>query len=93
MGRRAKTDLNPAKAIYHDGPATVWLSKAPGDVSDYDGSGPWAKIHEIGATFSPGKITFPASGMSSIAFTIPACTRKFPTRQTALGGVWPRTAG
>lgn len=24
------------------------MSKAPGKASDYDGSGPWFKIHDIG---------------------------------------------
>jgi hypothetical protein len=44
-------------------------------VSEYDGSGEWAKIAEVGATFSPGKITFGASGKAKIDFTIPSCTR------------------
>jgi hypothetical protein len=62
--------------VYHAGPLTIWLSKAPGDVKDYDGSGDWAKVFEMGADISPGKIDFPAVGQSSFEFEIPACTGK-----------------
>jgi len=61
------------QAVTHDGPLNIWLSKAPGDVKDYDGSGDWAKIMEIGADISPGKIEFPAVGQSLFEFDIPSC--------------------
>ncbi|KAK4461702.1 family 61 putative glycoside hydrolase [Cladorrhinum samala] len=34
--------------IYHPGPVTIYLSKAPGDVRDYDGSGDWFKVYQLG---------------------------------------------
>ncbi|KAF2676453.1 lytic polysaccharide monooxygenase, partial [Lentithecium fluviatile CBS 122367] len=30
--------------LYHPGPATAWLSKAPGSLNDYTGDGEWVKI-------------------------------------------------
>lgn len=64
------------QAIYHDGPVSVWLSPAgPGNVTTYDGSGPWAKIWELGAQTGNGLIKFPASGQSAFNFQIPSCTR------------------
>lgn len=29
------------------------MSKAPGNVSDYDGSGDWVKVHEFGVSINP----------------------------------------
>lgn len=34
--------------IENPGPMQIYLSKAPGDVKDYDGSGDWFKIYELG---------------------------------------------
>ena len=34
----------------HDGPATAYLSKAPGEPNDYAGDGDWFKIAAVGAT-------------------------------------------
>jgi len=39
--------------IEHPGPGFFYLSKAPGAVSDYDGSGDWFKVWESGAVGSP----------------------------------------
>lgn len=33
--------------LYHPGPATVWLSKAPGDLNKYQGDGDWFKILSV----------------------------------------------
>jgi len=66
------------QAIFHPGPITVYLSKAPGKAADYDGSGPWFKIAELGATISSTAITFPASNTASYSFKIPQSTRKLP---------------
>jgi hypothetical protein len=35
-------------AVYHQGPVSVYMSKAPGSVSSYDGSGGWFKIWDRG---------------------------------------------
>ncbi|KZL82234.1 cellulose-growth-specific protein [Colletotrichum incanum] len=63
------------QAIYHDGPVTVWLSPAgSSNVTTYDGSGPWAKIWELGAQTGNGQIKFPASNQAAFNFQIPSCT-------------------
>ncbi|KAF2827236.1 hypothetical protein CC86DRAFT_405374 [Ophiobolus disseminans] len=36
--------------IYHSGPATAYMSKAPGDLNDYQGDGDWFKIAVVGAS-------------------------------------------
>jgi hypothetical protein len=36
--------------MYHDGPATAYLSKAPGELEDYEGDGDWFKIAAVGAS-------------------------------------------
>lgn len=64
------------QAIYHDGPVIVWLSPAAGsNITTYDGSGPWAKIWELGAQTGNGQIKFPASNQAGFNFQIPSCTR------------------
>ncbi|KAK7942582.1 glycosyl hydrolase family 61-domain-containing protein [Apiospora aurea] len=39
---------NLATKIYHPGPVTIHMSKAPGDVREYDGSGDWFKVYQLG---------------------------------------------
>ncbi|KAL8306381.1 hypothetical protein RB597_003091 [Gaeumannomyces tritici] len=34
--------------VFHPGPITIYMSKAPGDVRDYDGSGDWFKVYQLG---------------------------------------------
>lgn len=36
-----------------------YMSKAPGSVSNYDGSGDWFKIHDWGPTFNGGQSSWP----------------------------------
>lgn len=33
--------------LYHPGPATAWLSRAPGVLQDYEGNGDWFKILSV----------------------------------------------
>jgi hypothetical protein len=35
-------------AVYHAGPVSLYMSKAPGAAADYDGSGQWFKIYDWG---------------------------------------------
>jgi hypothetical protein len=35
-------------AVYHQGPISLYMSKAPASVKEYDGSGPWFKIFDWG---------------------------------------------
>jgi len=39
-------------AVYHIGPTSLYMSKAPGLVADYDGSGQWFKFQDWGPTGS-----------------------------------------
>ncbi|KAK3395324.1 glycosyl hydrolase family 61-domain-containing protein [Sordaria brevicollis] len=55
--------------VYHQGPTSIYLSKAPGSLSSYDGSGGWFKIKDWGATFPGGGWTL----SDTYTFTIPSC--------------------
>ncbi|KAK1970906.1 fungal cellulose binding domain-containing protein [Colletotrichum sublineola] len=39
---------NIHQKLQHPGPLTIHMSKAPGDVGDYDGSGDWFKVYQLG---------------------------------------------
>lgn len=39
-------------AVYHAGPVSLYMSRAPGAVAEYDGSGPWFKILDWGPSGS-----------------------------------------
>lgn len=42
-------------AVYHQGPVSVYMAKAPGKAADFDGSGNvWFKILDIGPKFPGG---------------------------------------
>ncbi|KAG6918734.1 hypothetical protein DXG01_012219 [Tephrocybe rancida] len=60
--------------IYHQGPAAIYLGKAPGSASEWDGSGTkWFKIAEWGAaSFNP--FSFKSLGQSKLTTTIPKNT-------------------
>ncbi|KAJ7774056.1 glycosyl hydrolase family 61-domain-containing protein [Mycena metata] len=67
-------DGNPSN-LYHPGVLNVYMAKAPSgtDVASWDGSGSvWFKIYEISAIANGVTITFPATGLSEIQFTIPS---------------------
>lgn len=38
--------------VYHQGPVSLYMSKAPGSAKDYDGSGNWFKIKDWGKHLS-----------------------------------------
>ncbi|RYP04865.1 hypothetical protein DL764_004188 [Monosporascus ibericus] len=40
-------------AVYHQGPISLYMSKAPGNAADYDGSGDWFKIKDFGEQVRP----------------------------------------
>ncbi|KAK9851208.1 hypothetical protein MYU51_010895 [Penicillium brevicompactum] len=65
------TDFNAL--IGHPGPLQVYMSKAPGDVREYDGSGDWFKIYELGPkSFSSGDgITWGANNIGNFTFQLP----------------------
>ncbi|MCJ1313281.1 hypothetical protein MMC25_006958 [Agyrium rufum] len=57
--------------VYHQGPISVYMSKAPSTAAAYDGSGGWFKILDEGPTFAGGSSTWPMYGSYDV--TIPAC--------------------
>ncbi|KAG6852866.1 hypothetical protein C0991_008475, partial [Blastosporella zonata] len=60
-------------AIFHEGPLSIYLGKAPGNAADWDGSGAnWFKIAEWGATFN--RFGFTPLGKSEFTTTIPKDT-------------------
>ncbi|KAG7286305.1 hypothetical protein NEMBOFW57_008613 [Staphylotrichum longicolle] len=70
-------------AVYHQGPISLgrndetdmaynrYMSKAPGSVNDYDGSGDWFKIFDWGPTFSGGQSSWPLR--TTYQYNIPKC--------------------
>ncbi|KJA15304.1 lytic polysaccharide monooxygenase [Hypholoma sublateritium FD-334 SS-4] len=58
-------------AMYHEGPVSIYLGKAPGTAADWDGSGSdWFKIAEWGASsFAPMK--FSSYELTTFTTTIP----------------------
>ncbi|KAJ7774058.1 glycosyl hydrolase family 61-domain-containing protein [Mycena metata] len=65
---------NPSN-LYHPGVLNVYMAKAPSgtDVASWDGSGTvWFKIYQIPAIADGVTITFPATGLAEIQFTIPS---------------------
>ncbi|KAG5643622.1 hypothetical protein DXG03_000589 [Asterophora parasitica] len=59
--------------IYHQGPAAIYLGKAPGSAASWDGSGAhWFKIAEWGAHFHP--FGFKSLNKTRLTTTIPKNT-------------------
>ncbi|THU86952.1 glycoside hydrolase family 61 protein A [Dendrothele bispora CBS 962.96] len=65
--------VNDPTGIYHPGVVNIYMAKAPGDVTSWDGSGQvWFKVHEVTAKTDGGtSITFPAQNVPSVSFTVP----------------------
>ncbi|EDR03447.1 glycoside hydrolase family 61 protein [Laccaria bicolor S238N-H82] len=62
--------FNVDVAIYHKGPAAIYLGQSPTDAFNWDGSGQhWFKIAEWGANFDP--FSFTDLGLSQLTTTIP----------------------
>lgn len=59
------------QAVYHQGPVSLYMSKAPAAVSAYDGSGDWFKIFDWGPTITGGQATWPMR--SAYTQNIPKC--------------------
>ncbi|KAH6902603.1 glycosyl hydrolase family 61-domain-containing protein [Coprinopsis sp. MPI-PUGE-AT-0042] len=64
--------LTEDKTVYHMGPASMWLGKAPGRAADWDGSGKawFQSIAHWGAAFIP-KFTFVSLNQREFYTTIP----------------------
>ncbi|KAF9444846.1 lytic polysaccharide monooxygenase [Macrolepiota fuliginosa MF-IS2] len=59
--------------IYHPGVVNVYMAKAPGDVSTWDGSGTvWFKVYQITAVTDGGtSISWPSTSLNTVTFTVP----------------------
>ncbi|KAI8953560.1 glycoside hydrolase family 61 protein [Xylaria longipes] len=59
------------QAVYHQGPVSLYMSKAPSTAAEYDGSGDWFKIFDWGPKFSNGQAQWTMTGTYS--GNIPKC--------------------
>ncbi|KAI1826360.1 glycoside hydrolase [Xylaria intraflava] len=78
-------------AVYHQGPVSIYMSKAPGAASDYDGSGDWFKILDIDPDFSTGTATWDLA--QTYSSTLPSCIEDgdylLRIQQLAIHNPWP----
>ncbi|KAI0127227.1 fungal cellulose binding domain-containing protein [Xylariales sp. AK1849] len=78
-------------AVYHQGPVSIYMSKAPTTAAEYDGSGEWFKITDIGPTFDGSTATWDLS--QSYTSTIPTCIEPgeylLRIQQLAIHNPWP----
>ncbi|ROT38222.1 hypothetical protein SODALDRAFT_296792 [Sodiomyces alkalinus F11] len=66
-----------ANSMEHPGPTQVYLSRAPGSVQSYDGSGDWFKVHQSLVCRQRGPNGFQTDawcmwGENTIEFTVPS---------------------
>ncbi|KAI0554460.1 glycoside hydrolase family 61 protein [Xylaria curta] len=59
------------QAVYHQGPVSLYMSKAPSTAASYDGSGDWFKIYDWGPKFGGGQAQWTMTGTYS--GNIPKC--------------------
>lgn len=58
--------------ILFPGPINVYMSKADGDASAYDGSGDWFKVHEMGVkSVTDNGLTWYADNLQNFTFPLP----------------------
>jgi len=77
-------------AVYHDGPLSVYMAKAPGTAADFDGSGNvWFKILDIGPVFPGGTWNL----KQTYTFNLPTCIANgdylLRIQQLAIHNPWP----
>ncbi|KAK4153148.1 glycosyl hydrolase family 61-domain-containing protein [Chaetomidium leptoderma] len=77
--------------VYHQGPVSIYMSKAPGAASNYDGSGGWFKIKDLGPTISGGSSTWPMAGSytAEIPSCIPSGEYLLRIQQLGIHNPWP----
>lgn len=72
--------------VYHQGPVTVYLGKAPSTAAAWDGSGAnWFSIQRNGPTFSGGQATWPMAGTYSVAIPSQVPTGEYLLRIEQIG--------
>ena len=73
-GTKLAMKLGVGATMQHPGPGLVYMSKAPGAASEYEGDGEWFKIHEEGICNQGGDIKSDAWctwDKDRIEFTLP----------------------
>ncbi|KAI0401485.1 endoglucanase II [Xylaria palmicola] len=77
--------------VYHQGPISLYMSKAPGAASAYAGDGEWFKIKDFGPTFNGGSASWPLAG--SYSGQIPKCIENgeylLRVQSLAIHNPWP----
>ncbi|KAK1990953.1 fungal cellulose binding domain-containing protein [Colletotrichum falcatum] len=75
-GSKLGFKLSFNELIEHPGPGIVYMSKAPGELNGYDGSGDWFKVYETGLCGSKPNVDtdWCTWQKDRIEFTIPAAT-------------------
>ncbi|KEY73075.1 hypothetical protein S7711_06148 [Stachybotrys chartarum IBT 7711] len=76
-GSEVRVQLAAGSGVQHPGPTLVYMSRAPGDVRNYDGSGDWFKIYHDAVCRSSGDFTTDAWcswNVRTLAARIPANT-------------------
>jgi hypothetical protein len=58
-------------AVYHNGPVSLFLSKAKGAIEKYSGQEGWVKIKDWGPTFNGGSTSWPLR--QTYTYNIPQC--------------------
>jgi len=77
-------------AVYHQGPISVYMAKAPGKAADFDGSGSvWFKILDIGPTFPGGTWNLQQTYTFNIPSCIPAGDYLVRIQSLAIHNPWP----
>ncbi|KAJ2968098.1 hypothetical protein NUW58_g10296 [Xylaria curta] len=78
-------------AVYHQGPISIYLSKAPGAAKDYAGDGEWFKIKDFGPTFNGGSASWPMS--LTYSSQLPRCIQNgeylLRIQSLAIHNPWP----
>ena len=78
-------------AVYHNGPVSFYMSKAPGAAADYDGSGDWFKIKDISPNFDGGSATWDLERTYSVTIpkSVPSGDYLLRIQQLALHNPYP----
>jgi len=80
-------------AVYHDGPLSIYMAKAPAAAVDFDGSGQvWFKILDLGPTFAAdGTSTWPLaqSYTANLPTALPSGDYLLRIQQLGIHNPWP----
>jgi len=70
----ARIGFKANQGVYHQSVTNIYMARAPGNVSTWDGSGQvWFRVHEVPAVTNGGSsISFPAMNADNVQFTLPS---------------------